>query len=63
MSSSWNKGMFSGTDYAREYHLGTSAPKRAFSSSEPVEAQGSIEKPRDLNSADENESVSYDDHD
>jgi hypothetical protein len=45
ISSSWNKGGSPGINHSHEHRLGTSAPKRASSSSGPVEGQGSIWKP------------------
>ena len=50
-------GRCQGMNYSHERHLGTSAPKRAFSFSELVGDRGSIEKCRDLNK--ERQTVSY----
>lgn len=45
--------------HLHEYHPGTSIPRRAFSSFEPAEVRGSIEKLRGLN---ESMRFGYDDH-
>ena len=54
------KGLSPGSSHSREYHPGTSAPKRAFSFFGLVGGRDSIEKPRDLGNGKKNKGVSCD---